>query len=272
MARITTVTIATNEEAHIARALRSVQELADEILVVDGGSTDRTVEVARRFTDLVFVNPWPGYGKQKNFALDRASGDWVLFVDADEEVTPQLANEIRQQLLTPNFQLRTMFVRIITVFLGKPLRHLWGTNPRLLRRDAAAWDTREIHEQVVRTDGSVVRLGDSDVRLLRAPLNHPSHYDTLAAYLEKRERYTTRDAEEMWKTGCDRIGKPVGNPDASTRARQRFLSGRAVKQFVRLFFKKRGFLDGRQGWLWCWLSAEYEYMVSRKYLALKRKS
>ncbi len=271
--RLTAVTIATNEEAHIARALRSVQGLADEIIVVDGGSTDGTVEVARTFTDKVFANPWPGYGKQKNFALDRATGDWVLFVDADEEVTPELADEMRRVIspntyhLTPN----TYFVRIITVFLGKPLRHLWGTNPRLLRRGAVRWDDREIHEQVVRADNSTVRLDDPEVALLSSPLLHPSHYDTLAAYKEKRARYTTRDAEEMLKTGHDRLGRPVGPIPNFPLPISKFLYGRALKQFIRLTFKKRGFLDGWQGCLWIFLSVQYEIMVAKKYLALSRE-
>lgn len=290
--KLSTVTITKNEEEHLARALRSVQGLADEIIVVDAGSTDRTVEIARTFNAQVLVNLWQGYGPQKNVGLQAATGDWVLFLDADEEVTAELAMEIRSLLAgsghaavgsrhndaagsppTPSYsQLPTAyFVRVITAFLGKPLRRLWGTNPRLLRRTAVAWDNREIHEQVVRTDGSTVRLGDPDVRLLHAPLNHPSHYRTLAAYLVKREHYTTRDAEEMLKTGRDRIGKPIGAPTTSILARQRFLVERALKQFGRLFFKKRGFLDGWQGWLWCWLSAEYEYIAARKYLELKRK-
>lgn len=298
MAHLTAVTITKNEEAHIARALRSVQGLADEIIVVDAESTDRTVEIARRFTDKVFSRPWPGFGPQKNFALQRASGDWVLFVDADEEVTPQLANEIKKVIQQPPGQLQRhpeaqgrrisapddkilrfaqddkincYFVRIVTVFLGKPLRHLWGTNPRVLRRSAVTWDSRAVHEQVARPDGSTVRLGDPDAVLLREVLLHPSHYATLAAYRERRERYTTRDAEDMLETGRDRLGKPVGTPDASFLGTQRFLTERAAKQFLRLSIKKRGFLDGWQGWLWTWLSAEYEYMASKKYLALRRQ-
>ncbi|MDP3685559.1 MAG: hypothetical protein Q8R32_01885, partial [bacterium] len=163
------------------------------------------------------------------------------------------------------------FVKIVTEFLGRPLTRLWGTNPRLLRRGAASWQNRAVHEQVTRPDGSVVRLGDPDTLLLNEILQHPSHYQTLAAYLKKRERYTLRDAEEMLETGFDRVGKPVGDPLRSPFATIRFLFERALKQFVRLFFKKRGFLDGWQGWLWCVLSAQYEYLMCRKYLMLRRR-
>lgn len=274
MRRLTAITTALNEEAHIARALGSIRSLADEIVVVDGGSTDHTPTIAREFTEKVFVRPWPGYGPQKNFALQQASGDWVLFVDADEEVTPELAEEIRGVLRSsiqhPESRISVYFVRIITFFLGRPLKHLWGTNPRLLRRSAVRWDDRPVHEQVVRSDGSIVRLEDPDTLLLTHPLLHPSHYTTLAAYRERRDRYTTRDAEEMLATGQDRIGKPVGSPERSAFHRVRFLSERAAKKFLRLFVGKRGALDGWRGWLWCWLSAEYEVIMCKKYLALRR--
>lgn len=277
MAKLTAVTIARDEETHLARALESVQGLADElVVVVDAATTDRTFEIAMRYTDKVYTRPWSGFGPQKNFALSHATGDWVLFLDADEEVTPALAAEIRAVVRHPraaDCQPPTVyFVKIITVFLGKPLRHLWGTNPRLFRREAVRWDDRAVHEQLVRPDGSTVRLGDSDTGQLTAPLLHPSHYTTLAAYLEKRARYTTRDAEEMCKTGRDRLGRPMVDPRRSPLTTLRFLSERPVKQFLRLFVKKRGFLDGWRGLLWIFLSVQYEHMVSRKYLALKRKS
>ena len=271
MIRLSAVTIAKNEEGRIVHALRSVRELADEIIVVDAESTDRTAEVARQFTDKVCVRPWPGYGRQKNFALGAASGDWVLFVDADEEVTPELATELRSALARVPKNVRVGFVKIVTEFLGRPLTHLWGTNPRLLRRSAVRWQNRAVHEQVVRPDGSVVRLGDPDTMFLRAVLRHRSHYQTLAAYVKKRERYTLRDAEEMLETGIDRSGKPVGEPLRSPLAMVRFLFERALKQFVRLFFKKRGFLDGWRGWLWCLLSAQYEYLMCKKYVMLRRR-
>lgn len=285
MTRLTAVTITKNEEAHIGRALASVHGLADEIIVVDAGSTDRTVEIARQFTEKVPVRPWVGYGPQKNFALAQANDDWVLFLDADEEVTAELANEIRRVVLpdpVPHLSREALakwdapprsvyFIRIITEFLGKPLRHLWGTNPRLLRRGTVRWDDREVHEQVVRADGTTVRLGDPDTALLSSSLLHPSHYTTLRAYLERRELYTTRDAEEMRKTGRDRLGTPIGDPLRSPLSALRFLYERAAKQCVRLFFKKRGFLDGWQGLLWIWLSAQYEYIVAKKFLVLARE-
>lgn len=273
--RLTTVTIAKNEQSNIARALRSVQNLADESLVVDAESTDRTREIAQPLATQVFVRPWLGYGPQKNFGLEQAQGDWALFLDADEEVPPALADEIHSMLGAKSSpadpEPSVYFLRIVTVFLGRKLRRLWGTNPRLLRRGAVTWENRLVHEQVRRADGTIVRLGDPDTALLKSPLVHHSHYDTLAAYRERRARYTTRDAEEMLQSGADRLGKPLGDPLASPLATFRFLTERAFKQFARLFFRKRGFLDGWQGWLWCWLSAEYEYIMCKKYLTLRHE-
>lgn len=270
MARLSTVTTTHNEAAHIARALASVNNLTDEIIVIDSGSTDRTVEITQTFTPHVIRASWRGHGPQKNIGLEAATGDWVLCIDADEEVTAELAADIRRFLATDDPRLTTAFVRIITVFLGRPLRHLWGTNPRLFRRGAVRWDDRKVHEQAVRATGSRVRLQESDTVLLTHPLMHPSHYRTIAAYLERRERYTSQDAEAMFTTGQDRLGKPVLVNPRSPLSVARFLTERAAKQFIRLFVKKRGFLDGWQGWLWCVLSAQYEYLMCRKYLQFRQ--
>lgn len=270
---VTAVTIAKNEAKSLAHALKSAQSLAAEVMVVvDPSSTDHTAEIARQFTEKVHLRPWDGFGAQKNFALSQATQDWVFFLDADEELTPALKLEITQALEEAKHNPPAVFfVRIVTEFLGRPLKHLWGTNPRLLRRGKVTWDNRKVHEQVVRQDGSAVCLGDADMRLLGSPLRHVSHYDTLASYLQKREGYTTRDAEQMLQTGRDRLGRPIGDPTRSPLATAGFLCERAAKQFVRLLFKKRGFLDGWQGWLWCFLSAQYEYQMCKKYLALTRE-
>ena len=97
MESIAAVVITKDEERNIADCLASVAWV-DEIVVVDACSTDRTVELARRFTDKIFVRPWPGYGPQKNFGIEQATADWILIVDADERVTDELREEIRREL------------------------------------------------------------------------------------------------------------------------------------------------------------------------------
>src|SRR3989442_4513395 len=100
MESIAAVVITKDEERNIADCLASVVWV-DEIVVVDACSTDRTVELARRFTDKIFVRPWPGYGPQKNFGIEQATADWILIVDADERVSPELQGEIRKIIALP---------------------------------------------------------------------------------------------------------------------------------------------------------------------------
>jgi glycosyltransferase involved in cell wall biosynthesis len=270
MPKLSAIIITKNEEAHIGRALQSMKGVADEVVVVDDESGDHTRDIAKQFTPHVFTRRFDGYGAQKNFARERASGDWILHLDADEEVSPALAREIRRVIKQGDKDF--YWLPIITEFLGRPLQHMRGWNLRLFRRTAAQWDEKPVHEQVVRTGTreSTVRLGDPDSTILAEPLTHHSHYQTLAAYRERQERYSSADAQEMASTGRDRSGRPVSvdlrNPVSVTR----FLFERAVKQFVRKFLRQRGVLDGWQGWLWCWVSAQYEYKMCKKYLALVR--
>jgi len=265
MPRLSVITITKNEAAHLARALQSVQGLADEIIVVDSESTDGTTTIAREFTEHVFVHPFEGYGAQKNFARQQATGEWVLHIDADEEVPTELAEEMRQVFREATVDF--FFVSIVTEFLGRPLTHMKGTNLRLFRRTTGRWDGKVVHEQIERvTDGSTVRLGDPDVQLLRTALIHHSHYQTLAGYRERQEYYSTADAVGMQRTGQDRSGRPVTVNPGSLASVARFLAERAVKQFIRKFFQQKGFLDGWQGWAWCYVSTEYEYKMCKKYL------
>lgn len=269
MSSLSVVMITKNEEAHIGRALASVRGFADEIIVVDSASTDATVEIAKRFADIVVDRPWEGYGRNKNMARDLATKEWILHIDADEEVSPELSQEIRAAIDNdgPDFY----WLSIITEFLGQPLTHLQGKNLRVFRRFAGRWDGKVVHEQIERTSGTTVRLNDPDTGTLRIPLVHHSHYQTLAGYHERQERYAAADALEMRKTGVDRVGKPVRVNMRNPFSVARFLMERATKQFTRKFFRQRGFLDGWQGWVWCYVSAEYEYKMCKKYLRLTRK-
>lgn len=268
---ISAIIITKNEEANIARALASLRQVADEIIVVDSESTDHTREIAQQFTTHVLTRPFAGFGEQKNFAREQVTNEWVLHIDADEEVPSVLAEEIRNVTHQPTADF--FFLPIVTEFLGRPLRHLGGTNLRLFRRTAGQWDRKHVHEQIERlSDRTTVRLGEKDTRLLQTPLTHHGHYQTLSGYFERQERYSSADAEEMLATGKDRAGRPVRVQLWNPFSRLGFLFGRAIKQFIKKFVVHMGFLDGWQGWLWCILSAQYEYKMCRKYLALQRKN
>jgi len=271
MKTLAAICIVKNEEKHIKCALNSVKGLANEIIVVDSGSTDNTLNIAKQFTDKIYTNSWPGYGPQKNFAVSKTNCDFVLQIDADEEVTPDLAKEIKSILSQPKFDY--YWLGIVTEFIGRPLKHLSGNNLRLFNRSAAQWDDKKIHEQVIKKEnGYPVKYSSVDSGKLSSKLLHHSHYQTLTDYKKRQEKYTSADAEEMLKTGKDRIGKDVKVQSKNIFSVWFFLYERALKQFIKKLFLHKGLLDGWQGWLWCFLSAQYEYKMCKKYLKLKNNN
>lgn len=262
--KLSAVVITKNEEANIARCLTSLS-FADELVVVDAESTDGTVALARAAGATIFVRPWPGYGPQKNFGANHASGEWLLFVDADEEIPPTLAEEIQRTITHPTVDF--YWLRVVTVFLGKPLRHLFGHNPRLFRKSAGQWTGDHVHEQVERyddhaaaTDFTVIRLDDRFSKILSSPLLHHSH-QTIGSYLTKMHHYTSLDAAQMVKTRRHRSGRPI----TPTWWLPWHL---ALRQGFKLAFYRRGILDGWPGIVWCVLSAYYEYEMGVKFRAL----
>jgi len=271
MKTLAAICIVKDEERHIGRALKSVKNIANEIIVVDSGSTDDTLNIAKQFTDKIYTNDWRGYGPQKNFAVSKTDCDFILQIDADEEVTNDLAVEIKSILSQPKFDY--YWLSIVTEFMGRPLNHLTGNNLRLFNRSAARWDNKEIHEQVIRKENETsLKYGSKDSGKLLSKLLHHSHYQTLADYKKRQEKYTSADAEEMFVTGKDRMGKDANVQKTNIFSVLVFLFGRAAKQFIKKFFLHRGFLDGWQGWLWCFLSAQYEYKMCKKYLKLKNNN
>jgi glycosyltransferase involved in cell wall biosynthesis len=241
-----------NEEDNLSRTLASVR-FADEIIVVDSGSTDRTVEIARSFGAKVFSETWKGFAPQKNSAIDRCVGTWVLSLDADEELTEELQTEIRNMLeadgqITP--QVDGYRLRLRHVFLGRWMRY-GGYYPdlklRLFRRltssGPAHFTDRPVHESV-QVDGRVETL-------TKDFLHHG--YPNLEIYLEHMNRYSTLGA---------RIVAAKGKVSRSWPA---FLWNVAfVPQltFVWNYFFRLGFLDGREGLL---LHLYHSVYISWKY-------
>ena len=174
------VTIITkNEEDRIADCLSSVAEIADEIIVLDSGSDDKTVEICKRYTDKVFETDWPGYGIQKQRALEKASGDWVLAIDADERLTPELADEIRT-VLDSNPEEVAFKTKWAVVVFGKQLNY--GRSARyvlrLFRREGARFSEDIVHEKVILPDRQGWKIESSFVALLDQGLR--------ASYVQKQ--------------------------------------------------------------------------------------
>lgn len=255
--KLSAIVITNNAEPTLEQCLSSLS-FTDEVIVVDSGSTDKTVAIAERHQAKVFFNAWPGYGQQKNFGAAQAKHAWLLFIDADEEVSPQLTQAIQQTLKAPAFDI--YWLRIITYFLNQPLYHLFGHNPRLFKAQSGRWTSAHVHEQVETIDHDQITLGDTKSGLITAPLYHYSH-QTIHSYLKKMQHYTSLDAAEMFRTNKHRSGRPV-KPSFSLPYRL------AIRQFLKLLIYRQGIRDGFAGSMWSLLSAYYEFTMARKYRAL----
>ena len=190
--RLSVIVIALNQEANIGECLASVS-FADDIVVVDTGSTDRTVEVARAYTDRVLTTAWQGFGRTKNYALDQARGDWVFSLDTDERVPLALQDEI-QAVVEADGPLAGYRVPRKNYFCGRWIRHL-GWYPdytlRLFRRGQGRFGDREVHEEVIMT---------GPVGHLQTPLDHYS-YRSVSEYVTRMDRYARLAAVELAKRG-----------------------------------------------------------------------
>ena len=250
MAKLSVTVITLNEAAHITDCLASVA-WADEVLVVDSGSTDGTPDLARAAGARVVVRDWPGYANQKNFAAGEAAHDWILSVDADERVTPELAAEI-QALLASGAPPAKAGYRIprVTWHLG---RWIWHTDwypdyqLRLYDRRRAQWKAKRVHESVEVSSGSHGYLS--------ADLQHYAYRDE-AHHRETVERYTTLAAEEMHAAG--------------RRAGPLSLTLHPAAAFVRNYVLRAGFLDGRAGLVISLANARYVYLKFAKLRALRQ--
>jgi glycosyltransferase involved in cell wall biosynthesis len=236
------VTVITLDEAHrLRRCLESVA-WADEVIVVDAESRDKTVQVAREFTDRVIVRPWAGFAAQKNFALEQAAAEWILSLDADEEAAPELRDEI-MAVVAGRGAHDGYAVRRRNVFLDRWVRH-GGLYPdwqvRLFRRGRGRFAERLVHESVT-VDGTVGRLAGH--------LVHRS-YESVSDFVERANRYSSLAARQMI-----RDGQVVGAGELLLRPLGRFLS---------MYLLKGGLLDGRRGLLLATLYAYYVFMRSAK--------
>jgi glycosyltransferase involved in cell wall biosynthesis len=274
---LSVVIITVNEEANISRTLASVKPLvADgkgEIIVVDSGSTDRTVEIAKSFGAKVFVEEWKGYAAQKNSAIDKAKGDWILSLDADEELSSNLAAEITAALTDQSLRENNQgvpdcatdrlqailqvqrdsgiplsrftfgyWLRRNNFFLGRWIKHggFWpDPKMRLFRRGAGRFEDRSVHEDV--------RLEGPEGTLDNALIHHS--YPTLSDYIDHMNRYSSLGAEMVAAKG---------------RVRFSFVNIvlRPMFSFIYNYFFRLGFLDGREGLL---LHLYHGVYVSWKY-------
>ena len=247
--KLTVTVITHNEAANVAAALESVA-WADEILVIDSHSTDDTVAIARRLASRVEVRDWPGYSAQKNYAAEVASNDWILSLDADERVTPELAAEIRG-LLVGDPPARGYRIPRVAFHLGRWIRSTdWYPDYqlRLYDRRAGRWNSRRVHESVVL---------DGTPGVLRHELQHFPYRD-LSHHLATMDRYTTLAAQDWLASG------------RRASALQAFFLPRFA--FLRNYVLKAGFRDGTAGLLVSILNSYYVFLKLAKLWELQKES
>ena len=240
--KLSAIVITKNEEKNIVECLRSV-EWANEIIVVDAQSKDRTVELAKGFTPRVFVREWRGFGPAKNFALQQTTNKWVLWLDADERVTPELAEEIRRLVDNDLSACSAYAVARRAYFLGKWIKHCgWypGFVVRLFKKDGVRFTDSRVHERLEFT---------GDAGRLRNDLLHFTDPD-LYHYGSKFNRYTSLAAEELIGSG-----KEFGLFDVL--ARPAYL-------FLKMYVLRLGFLDGVHGLILSLCSSAYVFFKYAK--------
>lgn len=240
--------ITLNEQDAIAACLQSVA-WADQIVVIDSGSTDDTVAICRRMGASVESADWPGYGAQKNRAIARCTGDWVLSLDADERVSDELRREIEAAIASEAGNVGFRIPRLSS-YCGKTIRHSgwWPDHvTRLFRNGSARFSDDPVHERL---------LVDGPVGTLKRPLLHESFVD-LDEVLDKLNRYSAAGASRMHASG--------------RRASLLSAIGHGIWTFVRTYFLQAGFLDGREGFMLAVSNAEGTYYRYLKLMLLHER-
>lgn len=242
---LSVIIITKNESSHIGRCLESVK-WADEIIIVDSGSADDTVAICRQYTDQVYETDWPGFGIQKQRALDKARGDWVLSIDADEMVSAELRQEI-EQAIKAETKVGWEIPRLSS-YCGREIRH-GGWWPdyvlRLFRRQSGHFTDAVVHERII---------VQGDIGQLASPLLHDA-FVNLDEVLHKVNSYSTLGAQKLYQTGV-----------RSSLSKAIF---KAMWTFFRTYCLKAAILDGRQGLMLAISNAEGAYYKYAKLLELQ---
>jgi len=236
MHTLSVIIITKNAAAHIEKCLNSVK-FANEIIIVDSGSTDSTVELCKKYTDKIFIRTdWQGFGVQKNRALEKTQGNWVLSIDADEEITPNLRHEIQSAILQNQY---TAFrIPRLSRFCGRWMIHSWSSDYvlRLFKRDCAKFSHDLVHEKLELSQGKCGVLTNS--------ILHNS-FSSLEEVLDKTNTYSTAGAKMRFEQG------------KTATLKQAIFHG--LWTFLRTYFFKKGFLDGREGFILAVSNAEGAY-------------
>jgi len=235
MNSLSAVIITLNEEAHLAACLLSVKNIADEIIIVDSGSTDKTVEIAKKFGARIYTRKFDNYANQKNFAIEKATGDWILSIDADEEISSGLSEEIKLAISHQPSGISAYSMPRKNIIFGKYIkytrwqpeldRHIW-----LWKKGVGEW-VGNVHEELAVT-GKIGKLKNPKIHY---------QYKTVAEFLQMMNSYSNLEARRKFSI-IRFIWYPIYN-------------------FVVRYFYRLGFLDGSSGFILSYLMAIYQLEV-----------
>lgn len=225
MSTISVMVITKNEEGKIQSCLESAR-WADEIVILDSGSTDKTVEICRLYTDKIWQTDWPGYGVQKQRALEKVTSDWVLSVDADEVLQPELIQQIQRVIDSPQNQYDAYTIRHRFFYMGKELKFCFGNKNclRLFRRNSASFSSSAVHEGL--------EIKGDKIGKLTGSFCHYS-YHSVSHWIDKMNRYTSLSAQ---------IKKDNGKHSGLCKA-----IGSALFVFFKHYIFKGGIIEGKYG-------------------------
>ena len=246
--QVSVFVVCMNEESKIERCLKSV-DWCDEIIVIDSGSTDATIEIAKKYTDKIFIRSWPGYVAQKRFGLEQCTKEWVLNLDADEEVSPELKEEIQKLLINDDKSINGYNIPRTVFYLNKWWRKgAWYPEfrLRLCRREKTKWGGNDPHEKAII---------EGESRKLKGELYHYTYGD-ISHQVRTLNSYSQQAADTMFKNGKRaNIIKIFTNP--------------AVR-FVKFYFLRKGFLEGFPGLIVAFLEGYYVFLKYVKLWELER--
>jgi len=273
---VSVIILTYNEEKNIEDCLKSVYGWAEEIFIVDSYSTDKTLEIASKYTDKIYQHPFEDYGKQRNWAQKSlpVSNEWIFHIDADERVTPELANEIRGTLENASDTINGFLIKKRMIFMGRWIKH-GGHYPvyhlRLFRKDKGYCENRRYDQHFI-CEGKVIKLKNDIVE---------ENNIILTEWTDRHNRWASSEAEELLKESLktDQVKEKFwGNPIE----RRRWLRNRIFKNsplFIRsfLYFIYRylfrlGFLDGREGLILHFLQGFwFRFLVDAKIYECKKR-
>lgn len=248
MQKISVVVIVYNEERNIKDCLESIKWV-DEIILVDAFSEDKTIEIAKEYTDKIFQRQWQGYSQQKNFGLFQASNEWIIFVDSDERISEELAEEIRVALERNNGLYDGYYIPRQSFYLGRRIKHgEWypDLKLRLINKHKGSWSGPSVHEKLTL---------NGKVGYLKNPILHYTYRD-ISYHLEKFNRYSSLFAQDAFNKG--------------EKVNLYKLLWRPIIRFFRGYFIKKGFLDGFAGFVIAFMQSLEIFLRYAKLRELKR--